>query len=171
MKQIRIIALLALLSTLSSCIISNPKVLKPLTQYEDASGLRIPSGTMKMAGMFCNDDDDDMVKNISTIEMVQCEDSKDAENISKDIQQIASKRKLELLLSASSGQEKVNLFGIINKKGDTLKELMIEATEKKETSVIYIKGKINLAEMMTDEEGKSSSKNIFENVTNLSVLH
>lgn len=62
MKQIRIIALLALLSTLSSCIISNPKVLKPLTQYEDASGLRIPSGTMKMAGMFCNDDDDDMVK-------------------------------------------------------------------------------------------------------------
>lgn len=75
MKQIRIIALLALLSTLSSCIISNPKVLKPLTQYEDASGLRIPSGTMKMAGMFCNDDDD-MVKNISTIEMVQCEDSR-----------------------------------------------------------------------------------------------
>ena len=121
--------------------------------------------------MFCNDDDDDMVKNISTIEMVQCEDSKDAENISKDIQQIASKRKLELLLSASSGQEKVNLFGIISKKGDTLKELMIEATEKKETSVIYIKGKINLAEMMTDEEGKSSPKNIIENVTNLSVLH
>lgn len=167
-RKIYILPLLTLMMTLSSCVIGNPKVLSPLCRVEAASGLRIPPGTMKMAGLFCGGKENEMIRNINCMEIVDLEGAEADTGLSSTVSDIAGKRKMTLLMSVSGCDESICFYGVLNKKGDTLKEILIETSEKKESAVIYIKGKINLADMMEENGDGNLGNTVTGNVRRLS---
>lgn len=156
MKRIlaSIIALIAVL--FSACVSDTPDVLSPLASFPDNTIVRVSGAALKLA-MAAVPSDAGFVKKIKSVEVFTCEDSGQTDAIHEAARGIAESRGMELLLEQRDSAETVHIYGLeSDKKAGEVKEILIQVAEPDETTVVFIKGKIDIASVIenSSEIGK-----------------
>lgn len=148
------IALIAVL--FSACVSDAPDVLSPLASIPDNTIVRVSGGALKLA-MMAVPSNAGFVKKIKSVEVFTCEDSGQSDAIADASRRIAESRGMELLLEQRDSTDTVHIYGLESeKKAGEVKEILIQVAEPGETTVVFIKGKIDIASILenSSEIGK-----------------
>lgn len=144
----RLLIPLALCVLLSSCVISKPKMLKSMSHYPHTEAVRIPAFTMKLASLLSDDDDDEYVGKVKTVEVVTFEDGEFQPEVEEEFEKLAGRKSMDLLVETRDSLESVDIYVKTNRKGDVIKEMLIKSTEPDESNIVYLKGRFSMEEVL-----------------------
>lgn len=140
---------IALSLLLTSCISTNPKVLRPLAEQPHSEAISLGKWLLSIAG---KESDSEIVKKINSIEVVTCENADSLQEFDSLFGKIVADRNMELLVETSEPKEAVEIYAISDKKSEVVKEILIKCTKPSECSVVYMKGNFPVAELIEHPE-------------------
>lgn len=149
MKHIIPTFAISLCVLLTSCISTNPKVLRPLADQPDSEAIYLNKGFLTIAG---RGSDSEIIKKIKSIEVVTCENAGRFQDFDSLFNKIVTERNMELLVETSEPKEAVEIYAISSKKSEVVKEILIKCIEPSECSVVYMKGNFPVAELIEHPE-------------------
>ena len=92
------------------------------------------------------------IKELKSVEIINCSNADSNKKIDAAVQKIIEKHGLELLLEISQQDETMNIYGIVPDDGSSvISNAVIVSLGKKESSVIYIEGVIDIAKLKQGE--------------------
>lgn len=148
-RRTLIAALLAI--ALQGCLVGKPKVLGPLADYPGEVSLRVPSGTLKIAGMLVPEAGA-LMRGASSVEVYMCAGGSSASDVARKAEGIASARGMELCAQTLRDGEKVDVYGVAARRPGILEEALVLAADSIECAVVYLRGKIDLDAYMHEGE-------------------
>lgn len=140
---------------------SAQRTLSEVSSIKGVTSIFIGKTMLKLAGSAVKVDSDKsgvdysrMVKDLSSIEIIQCENPRVAEEVQKKCDKILSQYPMEIITEVTSDEENVEISGVFNDDGKTMSMLLIKVKDKDEPTYILLKGKIDvdtLAESLHNE--------------------
>ncbi|MDE6380762.1 MAG: DUF4252 domain-containing protein [Muribaculaceae bacterium] len=113
--------------------------------YIGKTMLKLAGGaSMSITGNKSSIDLSKLFKDLTSIEVISCEDRGVAEKVEKKCKSILSRYPMEVLSETSSDGQNVQISGVFDKDGRNLETLLIAVTGKNEASFILLKGKIDI---------------------------
>lgn len=85
-----------------------------------------------------------LFKDLTSIEIISCDDKDVAEEVEKKCKSILSRYPMEVLTETSSDGQNVRISGVFDNDGRNLETLLIAVTGNDEASFILLKGKIDV---------------------------
>ncbi|MDE6692340.1 MAG: DUF4252 domain-containing protein [Muribaculaceae bacterium] len=86
-----------------------------------------------------------IIKNLTSIEIISCEDKKVAEKVQKKCDSILSKYQMDVITEVNSNDTNVEISGAFEKDGETLKMILLSVRGgDSQPTYILMKGKINI---------------------------
>lgn len=153
---IKAIVMFVCLLTTTSC--KAQKIFQELADNPDVESVYVGKAMMSMAKGAMNFSGDadmqiakDAIKGINSVEIITCEKSSAIPAVQKKARQILSQLNLEVLLETRDGKELCTIYGKTpaeNSKESYISDMIIEASEPGEYSLIHINGKIDVAALM-----------------------
>ena len=144
-----------MLST-SSCV-AQSKMFKNAAKYDGVTTVYVSPMMCKMAmasgdGIAGVDGLGDGIKKIEKVEILTCENSKDQEKVASVCRRIIDSMKMDILTEVNQKGEHVTIYTRMTDNGNDIKDLMIEALEKNQYSVVYIEGEFDIEKIMSGME-------------------
>lgn len=112
--------------------------------YIGKTMLKLAGASMSITGDQSAIDLSKLFKDLSSIEIISCEDKKMADKVEKKCKSILSKLPMEVITETSSDGQNVEISGVFDKEGRNLEILLISVTGNEEASFILLKGKIDI---------------------------
>ena len=100
--------------------------------------------SMTITGQKSGVDLSKLFKDLTSIEIISCEDKGVAEKVEKKCKSILSRQPMEVITETSSDGQNVQISGVFDKDGRNLELLLIAVTGNDEASFILLKGKIDV---------------------------
>lgn len=150
MKKIKyiIVAFICLLSFNCSAqrVLSEVAAMKGVSSvYIGKTMLRLAGASMTITGQKSGIDLPKLFKDLTSIEIISCDDKGMAEKVGKKCKSILSRQHpMEVITETSSNGQNVQISGIFDKDGRNLETLLIAVTGNDEASFILLKGKIDV---------------------------
>ena len=151
MKKIKyiIVACICLLSfnCTAQRVLSEVAAMKGVSSvYIGKTMLQLAGGaSMTVTGQKSGVDLSKLFKDLTSIEIVSCEDKGMVEKVEKKCKSLLSRHHpMEVITETSSDGQNVQLSGIFDKEGRNLELLLIAVTGRDDASFILLKGKIDV---------------------------
>jgi hypothetical protein len=158
-------ALAVCVALVLACITVNAqaKSFKSLSKIDGVTHVHIPKFMIKLAShnneelhignnINIGDKSGDILKNISSVDVFTCEEEKAGEQLAADAHALTTGKDWEVLVSANEDGERVKICQNTSGRNNIF---VILAEEKKEVSLVIIKGKLDLAKLMEQDEDKA----------------
>lgn len=157
MKKTLIIILMSVVALLTapSCI-SQGKVFKEAASLPGVTSVYIGTAMMRLAGGAASVSEygeyAKYISDIKSIEVLSCEDASQIKAVSDICNRILAEMHYEVLLEADEGNEHTVIYGGVadTENPDIIDDMVIVSQEASEYDVVFIRGKINVAQMMQD---------------------
>ncbi|MDO4318963.1 MAG: DUF4252 domain-containing protein [Bacteroidales bacterium] len=157
MKKTLIIMLMLIvaLMTAPSCI-SQAKVFKEVASMPDVTSVYIGPAMLRLAGGAASvggyGEYSQYISDLKSIEVISCEKASSIEKVSAACDRMLAQMHYEILLEANEEDEHAIIYGGIpdGENPDILDDIVIVSREKGEFSLVYIRGKINVGEMVKE---------------------
>lgn len=150
MRNIRILLLSALVCFISaSC--SSQRVLSDLSSMKGVTSVYVGKAMLQMAGSSIGMDQNsggvdvsELINDLTSIEIVTCENKKMASSVQKKCNSILSQYPFELITEVTSDDEKVEISGVFDKDSEIINMLLISVVDDDEPTYILMTGKIDM---------------------------
>ncbi|MDE5568289.1 MAG: DUF4252 domain-containing protein [Muribaculaceae bacterium] len=145
-------ALIALIGT-QSCI-AQSKVFKEAASVEGVTSVYISPMLLKLGGgsKDLGHGLDDAVKELKSFEVITTEEEcKDIKKVADICRKKIAQMGCEILMEVNEDNDKVKIYASVPEGSEYADQLIIEVDEPKEYTVIYVKGKIDLAKVVKDK--------------------
>lgn len=121
--------------------------------YVGKAMVGLAKGAIKMSGDKDAQTAMNAILGINSIEIINCENPKSIARIRTKARKIIERLKLEVLMEAKDGKETSTFYGqpSAKTKDDFINNLVIEADEPGEYSLIHINGKIDLNALLKEQ--------------------
>lgn len=140
------------------------KSFKSLSKIDGVTHVHIPKLMIKMAAannkglhlgdnIIVGDDSGDILKSINSVDVFTSEEEKAGEQLASSAHALTTGKDWEVLVSANEDGERVKIYQNTSGKNNIF---VILAEEKKEVSLVIIKGKLDLAKLMEQEQAKAT---------------
>ena len=106
--------------------------------------LQLSGSSMPITGNQSAIDLSRLFKDLTSIEILSCEDKGVAEKLEKKCRSILSKIPLEVITETSSDGQNIQISGVFDKEGKNLNTLLIAVAGKDDMSFILLIGKIDI---------------------------
>lgn len=106
--------------------------------------LDIAGGSISICGDQSALDFSKILKDLTSIEIIQCENNEIAKKVQKKCKSILSKYPLEVITEVTDDGQNIEISGVFDKDGKNLNMLLIAVTQNKEPVYILLKGKIDI---------------------------
>lgn len=166
MKKTIIIMLMSVVAfmTAPSCI-SQAKVFKEIASMPDVTSVYIGPALLRLGGAAASSvgDYSKYISGIKSIEIISCENPSAIKAVSDACDRKLAEMNYDILLEANEPDEQTTIYGGVGDAAnpEILDDIVIVCREKSEFSLIYIRGKINVGEMvkenMSDDAGDDDS--------------
>ena len=130
------------------------RMFKDISNLPGVESVYIGPAMMRFAGtasMLSSENDkifSEGIKELKSVEIINCSNADSNKKIDAAVQKIIEKHGLELLLEISQQDETMNIYGIVPDDGSSvISNAVIVSLGKKESSVIYIEGVIDIAKL------------------------
>lgn len=154
MRTIRLLLLWVLGMITISC--SAQRTLSDVASMKGVTSVYIGKAMLKLAGSTMSIGKDEtgldiskLIKDLTSIEIITCEDKKIANEVQKKCQKALSKYPMEVITEVKDDGQNVEISGVFEKDGDILNMLLISVTGSDEPTYILMKGKINIETLNT----------------------
>ncbi len=149
MKPIKLLFLI--ITSVLSISCSAQRTLSEVSSINGVTSVYIGKTALKIAGTAMAFDSDksaiDMskiVKDLTSVEIINCEDKSVAEKVKKKCEQILSPYPFELITEVKNDDQSVVISGVFDKGEKYINMLLISADEDDNTTFILLKGKIDI---------------------------
>ena len=113
--------------------------------YIGKTMLKLAGASMTITGQKSGLDLSKLFKNLTSIEIISCDDRGMTEKVEKKCKSILSRQHpMEVITETSSDGQNVQISGVFDKDGRNLETLLIAVTGNDEASFILLKGKIDV---------------------------
>lgn len=106
--------------------------------------LKFAGASMSLAGDQSAIDMSKLIKDLTSIEIISCEDKAVAQKVEKKCKNILSKYNWEVITETSSEGQKIEISGVFDKDGKNIETLLIAVNGNDDSSFILLKGKIDV---------------------------
>lgn len=128
---------------------SQSRVFNNYPDNKDISTVYISKAAMRL-GLSMGGDDSDMkeiqkcVKNPEGMEIVSATSPQAIAIVKKDVAEKMKKLNMELFLNAQDSGDDVNIYAGKILSGNVMRDILIEASEPNEYTIVYIRGEIDV---------------------------
>lgn len=112
--------------------------------YIGKTMLKLAGTSMTITGNQSAIDLQKIFKDLSSIEIISCEDKASTEKVNKKCRTLLSKFPLEVITETSSDGQNIQISGVFGNDGKKIEILLIAVTGKDEVSFILLKGNIDV---------------------------
>lgn len=130
---------------------SAQRTLTELSSIKGVTSVYVGKTMLRLAGASMSLDSDQsavdiskIIKDLTSIEVVSCQNKSVAEKVQKKCNSILSKYPLEVITEVTSDDQNVEISGVFEKDGETLNMILISVTGNDTPTYILMKGKINI---------------------------
>lgn len=106
--------------------------------------LKLAGSSMSLATNQSAIDVSRIIKDLSSIEIINCDDIKVLSNIKKECQKILSAYPFEVITEVNDDGENVEISGVLDKDGRFIEMLLITVSDDDDLTYILMKGKIDV---------------------------
>ncbi|MDE7409308.1 MAG: DUF4252 domain-containing protein [Muribaculaceae bacterium] len=106
--------------------------------------LKLAGSSMSLAANQSAIDVSKIIKDLSSIEIINCNDRKVLPAIKNKCQKILAEYPLEVITEVTDNGENVEISGILDKEGRFMEMLLISVSDDDEITYILMKGKIDV---------------------------
>lgn len=85
-----------------------------------------------------------LLKDLTSIEIITCEDKNVAEKAKKECDRVLSNFPFEVITEVTNDEQNVDISGVFEEDGKTISMLLISVTEPDEATYVLMKGKIDI---------------------------
>lgn len=149
MKSIRLFLCTALCLLAISC--SAQRTLSEVGSMKGVTSVFVGKAMLKLAGTSMAISGDQsaidiskIIKDLSSIEIIKCEDNGAVKKVNKKCKEILSKYPFEVITEVNNDDQNVEISGVIDNDGETINMLLISVNGNDNASYILMKGKINI---------------------------
>ena len=155
MKKIGLVIMLALVALIGtqSCV-AQSKVFKEAASVEGVTSVYISPMLLKLGNSPAKLGHglDDAVKEIKAFEVISADEAgKDVQKVAESCRKKIAGMGCEVLMEVNEDNDKVKIYASVPEGGEYADQLIIEVDEPKEYTVVYVKGKIDLAKVVKDK--------------------
>lgn len=148
MKSIKLLIIMAVCLLSISCsaqrILSDVASMKGVTSiYIGKTMLNIAGSSMALGKDKSAIDISKIMKGLTSIEIIQCEDSGVASEVQRKCKEVLSKYPFEVITEVTDDNQNVEISGVFEKEGEFLKMLLISVSDNNQPTFILLKGKIS----------------------------
>lgn len=149
MKKLKYILFIFLYTTAFVCpaqrMFSEVTSMKGVSSvYIGKTMLKLAGASMSISGNKSGIDLSKLFKDLTSIEIISCDDKEVSETVEKKCKSIMTCYPLEVLSETTSEGQNVQISGMFDKNGKNLETLIIAVTGDNGTSFILMKGKIDV---------------------------
>lgn len=137
--------------SISSISCSAQRTFSEVSSIDGVTSVYVGKSVLNIAGMSMNLSGEDsginiskIIKHLSSIEIVECENASISPTVKQKCENILSKYPFELITEVSEGKENVQISGVFDKDGKTVNMLLVSVQEGSELTYILMKGKIDM---------------------------
>jgi len=147
MKKLLLSLIVVLSSTVMFAQSNVNELMDKFRGREDVNVISISGSMFKMGANFIDEKDEEakMAKSVASqieqMDIVNTNSEKGSVELRSEVQKLLKKQKYEEMMTVDSEGEKVKFYGILN--GEILKEFFIFVEDKREATLISMKGNIN----------------------------
>ena len=106
--------------------------------------LKLAGSSMSLAANQSAIDVSKIIKDLSSIEIINCDDIKVLPAIKNKCKKILAEYPLEVITEVTDDGEKVEISGVLDKDGHFMEMLLISVSDEDEITFILMKGKIDV---------------------------
>lgn len=149
MKALRLMVCAIMAFSISLTAMSQSRVFNNYPDNKDISTVYISKAAMRL-GLSMGGDDSDMkeiqkcVKNPEGMEIVSATSPQAIAIVKKDVAEKMKKLNMELFLNAQDSGDDVNIYAGKILSGNVMRDILIEASEPNEYTIVYIRGEIDV---------------------------
>lgn len=141
-----------MMASTSSCV-AQSKLFKEAAKYEGVTTVYISPMMCRMAmsagkSVSGIDGIGDGIKKLHKVEIVECENANSIEKVAEICHAIVERMNMEILTEVNEDKKYVAIFTHPDATGDALRDIIIEAREPGEYTMVYIEGEFDLREIM-----------------------
>lgn len=115
--------------------------------YIGKTMLKLAGASMKITGDQSAIDLSKLFKDLTSIEIISCDDKGVADKVETKCKNILSRRQMEVITETFSDGKNIQIAGVFDKDGRNLEILLISVTGNDEASFILLTGKIDVVSL------------------------
>lgn len=106
--------------------------------------LKLAGASISISGNQSGLDISRLFKDLTSIEIISCDDKSVAQKMEKKCRSILSNYSWEVITETTSDGQNIQISGVFDKDGKNLETLLIAVTGERDASFILLKGKIDV---------------------------
>lgn len=106
--------------------------------------LEVAGASITITGDQSSIDMSKFFKNLTSIEIISCDDKDNMEKLEEKCRSILSKYSFEMMTETSDDDKNIQISGVFDKGGKNVVDLLIVLTRNDKVSFIILKGKIDI---------------------------
>lgn len=149
MKTLKFVLLWIVCMMSISC--SAQRTFSELSSIKGVTSVYVGKTMLKLAGASMALDTDKsavdiskIIKDLTSIEIITCQNKSVADKVQKKCNNILSKYPMEVITEVTNDDQNVEISGAFEKDGETLHMILISVTGNDQPTYILMKGKINI---------------------------
>lgn len=149
MKLIKLLLWMMMCSFSISC--TAQRTLSEVSSIKGVTSVFVGKTMLKLADSSMNLDADKsaidtskLLKDLTSIEIITCEDKNVAEKAKKECDRVLSNFPFEVITEVTNDEQNVDISGVFEEDGKTISMLLISVTEPDEATYVLMKGKIDI---------------------------